>query len=422
LIRAVAAFDWPSDRLQIQILDDSTDNTSRIAREETTRLQGRGVWIEHIRRSDRTGFKAGALANGLATARGEFVAVFDADNLPRPDFLRKTLPYFSDSRIGLVQARWSFLNRGRSLLCRAQALFLDAHFYIEQAARSKGGLFLNFNGTAGVWRRRAIDTAGGWHHDTLTEDLDLSYRAQMAGWRLVFVEDVDVPTELPESIRSFKAQQFRWAKGAVETARKVLPGIFRSRLPLRIKLASFAHLTQKSVSIALLALSVLLVPALYIRLEGGLWKLFLIDLPIVVLGTGSMSLFYSLAYRRERASGSILDSLILPVLTSIGIALSVNNSLAVALAFTKRRREFIRTPKSGTSGGQRRGIPTDYMIPFDHSLRAEVFFALYALTAIVVALAVRLYPSVPYLVTFCAGFTFFSYLSIRERFVARQST
>jgi hypothetical protein len=171
-----------------------------------------------------------------------------------------------------------------------------------------------------------------------------------------------------------------------------------------------------------LALSVLLVPALYIRLEGGLWKLFLIDLPIVVLGTGSMSLFYSLAYRRERASGSILDSLILPVLTSIGIALSVNNSLAVALAFTKRRREFIRTPKSGTSGGQRRGIPTDYMIPFDHSLRAEVFFALYALTAIVVALAVRLYPSVPYLVTFCAGFTFFSYLSIRERFVARQST
>ncbi|MBD3402853.1 glycosyltransferase [candidate division GN15 bacterium] len=417
LIRSITAFDWPKDRLEIQVLDDSDDDTSTRAADEVARWQAEGFDIHHIRRSHRTGFKAGALADGMTSARGEFVAIFDADNVPHPDFLNKTIPHFQNDRIGLVQARWSFLNRDESLLCRAQALFLDSHFYIEQAARSRGGLFMNFNGTAGVWRAAAITEAGGWQSDTLTEDLDLSYRAQMAGWRMRFLEDVEVPTELPSSIRAFKAQQFRWTKGAIETGRKVLGKLIRSDQPVRIKLASCWHLTQKTIALALLLLSIMLVPALYIRAEGGMLKLLLIDLPIFLLGTGSMSLFYSLAYRRSKQAGTAITNLVLPVLTSIGIALSVNNSLAIIAALTGRHKSFVRTPKTGTTGRLALSLSSDYRVPFDLSVRAELFFACYAFGAILLAMVTGLYMSVPYLTTFAVGFTFFSYLSLRERYV-----
>ncbi len=414
LIRAVAAFDWPIDRIEIQVLDDSTDETTDIAALTIADLVSQAHQIAHIKRPRRDGYKAGALANGLRTAAGEFVAVFDADNLPRPDFLKQIMPYLADHRVGLAQARWSFLNRDQSFLCRAQALFLDGHFFVEQAARCRAGLFMNFNGTAGVWRRQAIEDAGGWQADTLTEDLDLSYRAQMAGWKFVMAEDVDVPTELPASIRSFKAQQYRWARGAVETGIKNLRRLSTSSLPFKIKVEAWFHLTQKSVSVALLMLSVLLVPALFFRWEGNGLKLLLVDLPILLAGTGSMSLFYGLAYRRQPQIQSSKNILTMTMLGSLGIALAATNSLAVASAFLSRPAVFVRTPKTGVTGGASSPPPGDYRIRFDRTLLAETILTGNALVAISCSWHLDLLASLPFLVTFVAGYGCFAIMSIRE--------
>jgi len=416
LIKAAADQDWPKELLEIQVLDDSNDDTSELAAGEIESLSAEGYNIKHIRRDDRNGYKAGALENGLRLASGEFLAVFDADNLPRPDFLKETIKYFADPKVGLVQARWSFLNRAESLLCRAQALFLDAHFFIEQAARCRGKLFMNFNGTAGIWRRQAIESAGGWQSDTLTEDLDLSFRSQMAGWRFIFAEDVDVPTELPASIRAFKSQQFRWAKGAFETGLKLLPTIMRSNFPLRIKLASFFHLTQKIISLAILFLSVMLIPALFFRMETGMFKVLALDLPIFLAATGSMSIYYGLAHKRERVDRSWRTGFILPVLTSIGIGLAVNNTFAVFSALFGRRNQFVRTPKSGAIGGRAVMPPTDYRVEFDYTGGIEAMLALYAVGAVLCAVSLNLFFSLPFLMTFVFGYIYFSFLSWKERY------
>jgi cellulose synthase/poly-beta-1,6-N-acetylglucosamine synthase-like glycosyltransferase len=416
LISAAAELDWPKEKLEIQVLDDSDDETTSLIANEVCRLQQESISIHHIRRGTRAGYKSGALAQGLREATGELIAVFDADNLPRPNFLRQIVGYFSDPEIGLVQARWSFLNRDESLLCRAQALFLDAHFYVEQAARAKGGLFMNFNGTAGVWRRKTIEDSGSWQSDTLTEDLDLSYRAQMVGWQMVFAEDVDVPTELPSSIRAFKTQQFRWAKGAFQTGLKLLPRLLSSHLTFKVKAASFFHLTQKSVSLALLVLSLLLIPALYIRLESGMLKVLFVDLPIFFAGTVSTSIFYGLAYKREKTVRSIKNALLLPVLTSLGIGLAVNNSLAVILAIFGRNQSFIRTPKTGGQGEKSLALPIEYRIPFDYTAKAEALLAMYTLIAIGCALSLKLFFTIPLLTTFTFGYVYFSILSLREEY------
>lgn len=416
LIQAVARFDWPIDKIEIQVLDDSDDETTSLIEQEVARLRREGIRIDHIRRTGRAGYKAGALENGLATARGEFIAVFDADNLPHADFIKQLMPYFNDPAVGLVQARWGFLNRYTSLLCRAQALFLDAHFYIEQMARSRGNLPMNFNGTAGIWRRVAIEDAGGWQFDTLTEDLDLSYRAQLAGYRFLFIDDVEVPTELPTSIRAFKTQQHRWAQGAMETGLKLLPTIWRSSLPLRSKVASSFHLTQKSVAVALMFLSIMLVPALYLRMEGGAWKLLVIDLPMFLAGVGSMSLFYGLAYRRGCTEKSGWSKLILPLLTSLGIGLSVNNTFALFAALFGRSRHFVRTPKSGQTGSDRTGLPAEYTVSFDHTVWVETILAIYAICAVGCAVEAGLAASVPFLATFAFGYSYYSIVSIRERY------
>lgn len=416
LIRAAAAQDWDRQRLEIQVLDDSDDITTDIAAKEVRRLRVQGVKILHIRRTDRAGFKAGALAAGLRQAEGEFIAVFDADNVPRSDFLKKMMPYFADPSLGMVQARWSFLNKEASLLCRAQALFLNAHFYVEQAARSRGGLFMNFNGTAGIWRRETIEDAGGWQSDTLTEDLDLSYRAQLSGWRMTLAEQVDVPTELPSSIRAFKNQQYRWAKGAFETGLKLLPAVAKAAVPFRMKLAAFYHLTQKSVSVFLLLLSVLLIPALYFRLESGAMKVLLLDLPIFITGTGSMSLFYGLAFRQEQDRGSWRSHLLLPLLTSLGVGLAVNNSHAVFDALVGKQNPFVRTPKSGETGKRRKRLPAAYRVRVDHTGRVETLLSVYATSAVVCALVLGLYASVPFLLTFVLGYSYFAVSSMRERY------
>lgn len=416
LISAVAGMDWPADKLQIQVLDDSDDITTEIVSREVARLTKAGCDIEHVRRQSREGFKAGALAHGLKSAKGELIAVFDADNLPEQTFLMEIVGHFADPFIGMVQARWGFLNRESSYLCRAQALFLDAHFLIEQVARSRGGLMMNFNGTAGVWRKQAINDSGGWSADTLTEDLDLSYRVQLRGWRARFVDDIVVPTELPASLGSFKSQQHRWAKGAIETAIKLLPQILRSDLSLRVKLGAFLHLTQKTVSVALLILSVLLVPALYFRMEGGSLKIFLVDLPVFLAGTGSMSLFYGLAYRHQKKVRSLRSSAVLPVLTSIGIALTVHNSLAVISALLGRKEPFVRTPKTGATGEETIEIPSDYRIRADWSVGIEIALALYSALAVFCAIYLGLIFAIPYLITFAFGFVYFSVISVKESY------
>jgi len=414
LISAVANFDWPKDKFEIQILDDSSDATTDIISDYLQKRLDCATNIFHVRRGERTGYKAGALQFGLRHARGEYIAIFDADNLPRPDFLMKTIPFFNDSEIGMVQTRWGFLNRGESLLSRAQALQLDAHFIIEQQARFWGKLLFNFNGTGGVWRKQTIYDGGGWQHDTLTEDLDLSFRAQMAGWKFIYDNSYTVPTELPNNISGFKTQQYRWAKGAVQTFFKLAPRILKSKLESRVKIAALFHLTNKFVSLALFTLGILLVPALYFRMESGVTKLLLIDLPIFLAGTGSMSLFYSLAHKAERKERKLTDIFTLPLLTSVGIGLAVNNSRALISALMRRHSPFKRTPKSGSIDGSYQPTPLDYLTGVDRTTYFETALTAYSLIAIALAIYLKLYFTVPFLITFFLGYLYFSFKSWSE--------
>src|ERR671919_13981 len=279
LVEAVCRIDYPRELLQIQVLDDSTDETCAIARASVERQQKLGHDVVYIHRSNREGFKAGALENGLASATGELVAVFDADFVPNADFLQRTVPFFADSGVGMVQVRWGHLNRDFSLLTQVQAIFLDGHFIIEHTARNRSGCFFNFNGTAGIWRRDTIVDAGGWQHDTLTEDLDLSYRAQLKGWRFVFLPDVIAPAEVPVEMNAFKSQQHRWAKGSIQTCRKLLPMILRANVPLGVKAEAFFHLTANFNYILMCVLSVLLGPSMAIRYSMGWYEMLLIDAP-----------------------------------------------------------------------------------------------------------------------------------------------
>src|SRR6187401_1073836 len=267
LIESVCEIDYPRELLEIQVLDDSTDETRGIAEAAVRRFASQGVDIKYYHRADRTGYKAGALEAGLRVSRGEFVAIFDADFLPGSDFLLRLMPHFSDSKIGMVQARWGHINQDYSLLTKIQSIMLDGHFVLEHGGRNRAGCFFNFNGTAGVWRRVAIEDAGGWQHDTLTEDLDLSYRAQLAGWKFVYREDVVSPAELPEDLSAFRAQQFRWAKGGAQTCKKLLPKILRSNLPLRIKTEAFFHLTSCTVYVYIVILTLMLYPVVYMKVH-----------------------------------------------------------------------------------------------------------------------------------------------------------
>src|SRR5947209_3265030 len=297
LIDAVARIDYPRDRLEIQVLDDSTDETQGIARAKVERLRRDGIDITYIHRDNRAGYKAGALQEGLKAARGELVAVFDADFVPTPDFLKKSVNYFTDERIGMVQVRWEHLNRDYSHLTQAQAIFLDGHFVIEHTARNRSGRFFNFNGTAGVWRRATIEDAGGWQHDTLTEDLDLSYRAQLKGWQFVYLPEVVSPAEVPVEMNAFKSQQHRWAKGSIQTCRKLLPRILRSNLPFGVKAEAFFHLTANFNYILMCALSILMFPSMVIRYNMGWYEMILIDIPLFFAATFSFCNFYMVCQR-----------------------------------------------------------------------------------------------------------------------------
>src|SRR5262245_52775069 len=344
LVEAVCRLKYPSELFEIQVLDDSTDGTAEIAAECVARHKAQGFNIHHIHRDNRQGFKAGALENGLRLATGEFVAIFDADFIPNPDFLEDVIHYFTDAQVGMIQVRWGHINREYSLLTQVESVVLDGHFMIEHGGRHLSGRFFNFNGTAGIWRRQSIETAGGWEHDTLTEDTDLSYRAQMLGWKFLYLPHIVCPAELPVEMNSFKTQQSRWAKGLIQTAIKLLPRIMRSNLPWKIKVEAFFHLTANISYPLMIALCILLLPAMIVRFNQGWFQMLYIDLPLWLASTASVSMFY-LVSQRELYPDWRTRLRYLPVLMSVGIGLSVSNSKAVLEALLGIKSSFKRTPK-----------------------------------------------------------------------------
>lgn len=348
VIDAACEVDYPAEKLQIQVLDDSTDACKEIARRRVEYWANRGVDIEFIHRVDRTGFKAGALANGCKTCKGSLIAIFDADFVPPPSFLRRTVHYFTDPKVAMVQTRWDHINREDSVLTRSQAIFLDGHFVIEHTARNRGGAWFNFNGTGGVWRREAIDSAGGWQHDTLTEDLDLSYRSQLVGWRFVHVPSVTCPAELPPEMNAFKSQQHRWTKGSIQTALKILPRILRSKSVSRaVKTEAFFHLTSPMVYLYVTLLTLLFYPAFYVNMQPfdeGTVPAVIWCLTLFTLGTASAGSFYVLSQGVIKRS-RIQTVLYMPVLMSVGIGIAVNNARAVIEALMGHQSPFVRTPK-----------------------------------------------------------------------------
>jgi hypothetical protein len=406
LIRAVGELDWPRERLEVQILDDSTDETRAICDAEAARLCAAGIDVAVLRRPDRTGFKAGALAFGLERASGELVCVFDADFIPPRDFLRRLAHHFADPRVGMVQARWDHRNRDESALTRAQSTLLDGHFVIEHKVRYDGGLFFNFNGTAGIWRRAAIEDAGGWEHDTLTEDLDLSYRAQLRGWRFVYAHDVTAPAEVPPDIAAFKSQQHRWAKGSVQVLRKLGGRILRERVPLRVKLEAFAHLTSNAGYPVVLLVALILPLVLRAEVELGPAPVHLIAFVLCCL---SAFLFYD---RGQRAIGRstwrrLLD---VPAAIVLGIGMSVSQTLAVIEGLLPGTGVFVRTPKRG----DRRG-PVRYAAMLRGLPGAELLLAGWFGWAVGGAATAGRWGAVPFLLLFLVGFAWVGATSLAHR-------
>ena len=400
LIDATAALDYPAHRLQIQVLDDSTDDTFARARERVGYWRQRGVAIDLLHRDDRAGYKAGALAAGLKRASGSIIVVFDADFVPASDFLRRIVPRFSDPCVGMVQARWGHLNRERSALTIAQATMLDAHFLLEHAARMTSGLFFNFNGTAGAWRRTCIEDAGGWAHDTLTEDLDLSYRAQLKGWRFLAANDIEAPAELPADVLALKSQQRRWAKGSIQTARKVLPALMSSALPARVKIEAVVHLTA-NVTYPLLLISGILLPAVLAIPNSLPWRIaVLLDAGAIVCGVLPVVAFL---YAGQVAAGRKAASRPRDILCTlvVGAGLTLNNSVAVLGGLRKPLGDWERTPKTGETAGAA-GRRT-YASRRDPGAVIEILLAAFFSGAAAFALHEGLFRSLPFLLLLAVG-------------------
>lgn len=416
VIDAACAIDYPADRLQIQVLDDSNDGTEQLTTQRVAYWRARGVDIEHRHRTDRTGYKAGALAQATPHATGELIAIFDADFVPPADFLRRTVHHFTDESLGMVQTRWEHLNRDDSLLTRGQAVFLDGHFVIEHTARNRSGAWMHFNGTAGLWRKQCIADAGGWHHDTLTEDMDLSYRAQLAGWDFRFLPHVACPAELPPEVNAFKSQQHRWTKGSVQVALKLLPTLLRAKLPGRVKLEAAAHMLCPLVYLAVPVFTLLCYPAVYVNFhvtEPGSWTGLVLGALLLTLGTFSAAAFYVTSQRALRRSGW-LALVQVPMLMSIGIGIALNNGLAVLEALLGKQSEFVRTPKyasdsTGTKSKRTQGRVSVIPIP---SLKLSVTVAELVMGAVMVE-AARLslsqsstMVSLPFLILFATGYLY----------------
>jgi glycosyltransferase involved in cell wall biosynthesis len=417
LLEHVSRFDYPRDRLEIQLLDDSIDETGQLVRAAMRRLSEdeatSDLDVVYIHRVDRTGYKAGALDAGMKVAKGELVAIFDADFLPQPEFLRALVGHFADPKVGMVQARWGHLNRDHSLLTRVQALMLDGHHLVENRARAAAGWLFNFSGTGGMWRKSAIADAGGWQHDTLTEDLDLSYRAQLAGWKFVYREDVVTPAELPEDVSAFRAQQYRWAKGTVQSARKLLERVWTSRLGLDQRVEAFFHLTPHFAYPLMVFLSVLLLPALVLMPATDPRTMLMIDLPLCIGTTGSLAAFYAMA---ETAQGRRrIDALKqLPALLALGAGLAPHLSKAVFEGLQTMSGEFVRTPKKGDTAGQRYRTRAD--LPM-----TEVALCLLSLGSTVASIETGHWFATPFAAIFTFGYGYVATLVASEQFARRRA-
>jgi len=422
LVDAVSQFEYPRELLDIQVLDDSTDETREVASACVERQAAAGRPIVYIHRTNREGYKAGALENGLRTAQGEFVAIFDADFIPPSDFLCRTIPYFLNpdggKDIGMVQARWTYLNADYSLLTRVQTILLDGHFVIEHGGRSRRGTFFNFNGTAGVWRRAAIEAAGGWEHDTLTEDTDLSYRAQLKGWKFLYLPEIECASELPVDMNGFKAQQARWAKGLMQTAKKILPRVFRSDAPLYVKSEAFFHLTANISYPLMVLLSTMLLPAMIVRFYQGWFQMLVIDLPLFLASTCSISSFYLAAQKELRPKTWLTTLLYMPFVMATGIGLSVRNAQGVLEAIFGKKSEFARTAKfkiegkSGTFAAKKYKNKSGWMPYF------EVALGLYFALAVVYTILNENYATVPFLLLFVWGYLYTGFMSLSQAWFA----
>ena len=416
LVKSIAEVDYPRERLQIQVLDDSTDETVKLAEATVNKYRQQGFDIEYVHRSDRTGFKAGALENGMRTAKGELLAIFDADFVPKPDCLRKLVNYFTDPMVGCAQMRWSHINGDYNLLTRLQTIMLDGHFVVEQTTRNRTGGFFNFNGTAGIWRRKAIAASGGWQHDTLTEDTDLSFRAQLMGWKFVYLLDEEAPAEIPVEINAFKAQQRRWAKGVMQVGLKLYPRIWRARLPLRVRLEMFFRLTGNISYPLMIVASFLQFPLLLVRYNQPFYHLMILDLPLLFFSSVSVFLFYGTAvwYLDEKRTPRLLH---LPLVMGLGIGLAFSNARAVLEALLGIKSDFVRTPKYQVEKNQdetwkrkkykrKRGL-----LPL-----LELGFSFYFLLAILYAAHMRMWGTVPFLLLFFFGFGYMGVMSFVQSF------
>jgi cellulose synthase/poly-beta-1,6-N-acetylglucosamine synthase-like glycosyltransferase len=422
LVEAISRFDYPTELLDVQVLDDSTDETQQVARNCVERFAAQGMAITYIHRSNRAGYKAGALENGLKSSKGEFVAIFDADFVPAPDFLQRTIPYFKNPNggagIGMVQTRWTYLNTDYSLLTQVETILLDGHFVVEHGARSRRGTFFNFNGTAGVWRRKTIDQAGGWQHDTLTEDTDLSYRAQLVGWKFLYLPHIECASELPVDMNGFKAQQARWAKGLMQTAKKILPKVFKANVPWHVKSEAFFHLTANISYPLMVLLSTMLLPAMIVRFYQGWIQMLVIDLPLFLASTCSISSFYLVAQKELHPKTWYRTFLYMPFVMATGIGISVRNAQAVIEAIAGRKSEFARTPKYNIAGKQGSYAKKSYKNKAGWMPYAEIFLGVYFALTVVYAVANENYATVPFLLLFVWGYLYTGFMSLGQTYLA----
>lgn len=428
IIDAACGLHYPPDRLQIQVLDDSNDESIDLVRRRVAYWSQRGINIQLLHRKNRTGYKAGALGDALAHATGKLIAIFDADFVPPRGFLQDIVHYFTDPAVGMVQARWDHLNRDDSVLTRSQAIFLDGHFIVEHTARNRSNRWINFNGTAGMWRRETIESAGGWQHDTLTEDVDLSYRAQLTGWKFVFLPQVVCPAELPPEINAFKAQQHRWTKGSIQTAKKLLPAVIRSQMGVGVKIEAFFHLTSPMVYLYITLMALLFYPAFFVNtrpFEAGSVGSLVFGMSVFALGTASAGVFYTVSQRAQRRGllGTVVQ---LPVLMSIGIGIAINNARGCLEALLGHQSTFVRTPKYNcVTGAGRRQWAQHQVIPTP-SIRVwmtllEIGMGLYTLQcARLAATSKSTVVSFPFLLLFAAGYLYVGMTGLKSQWLSRR--
>jgi len=412
LINAVCKIDYPMANLEIQILDDSTDDTTIIVSDLVKLKKSLGYNIKHVRRASRVGYKAGALKEGLERAEGEFIAIFDADFIPHKNFLKKTLPHFHSHEVGMVQTRWEHLNEMNSLLTKVQAFALNGHFVIEQEVRNKSGFFINFNGTGGIWRKECIEDSGNWQADTLTEDLDLSFRAQLKGWSFIYLKDVTTPAELPSEISSLKTQQFRWTKGAIETAKKLLPTIWSSNLNFKTKLYSTFHLTNNLVFPFVLLTGLLNVPLLFIK-NGGEFNLVINFMSLFILAFISTFLLYTLAQKNIHTDW-IKRGLIFPIFVSGSMGMAINNSRAILEGIFNKKSEFIRTPKFSSDKDIRNQKEYLSTPKISFQIMLEILFTIYSFAGVLIAIYFLELAAIPFHLMFFVGFFSVSTLSLKQ--------